>query len=64
MHKNQPFFLSKLQELTKPLIKFDDRGGLAGGSTTTEICLQVRGLDSFYKGGRRDSAKVQTKRLS
>jgi hypothetical protein len=47
MRKNQPYSLSALQEFSQPLIKFCDGASLAGGSTTTELDLQVRKLDSF-----------------
>ncbi len=47
MRKNQPYSLSALQDLSQPLIKLCDGASLAGGSTTTELDLQVRKLDSF-----------------
>jgi hypothetical protein len=37
MRKNQPFSLSKLQELSQPLIKVMAEVAQAGGSTRLEI---------------------------
>ena len=49
MHKNQPFSLSKLQKLTKPLIKFDDRGGLAGAQQRLKFAYRFVDLIVFTK---------------